>query len=192
MPFADFTVPMKRIFWGSLLLVVCCALYLAWWIVAFRPNAAAAKGVKTGLLLLGAVTAGIAAVALMLSGITAAPRGAALFPPHSILWGGVAAYLILLAGTWFLWKRPVTTELILIVGWAMLELSAVDALYGAGNFRRGPAIGLSVMTGLAAVLCLVCYVLYYRLGQRESYTDGMIPLITGMLATAATAAAMLL
>lgn len=192
MPFADFSVPMKRIFWGSLLLVACCAFYLAWWIVAFRPNAAATRGVKTGLLLLGAVAAGIAAVALMLSGITAVPRGAVLFPPHSILWGGAAAYLILLAVTWLLWKRPVTTELILIVGWAMLELSAVDALYGAGRFRRGPATGLSVMIGLATVLCLVCYVLYYRLGQKESYTDGMIPLITGMLATAATAVAMFL
>lgn len=191
MPFADFSVPMKRIFWGSLLLVVCCAFYLAWWVVAFRPNATS-KGVKTGLLLLGAVAAGIAAVALMLSGITAVPHGAALFPSHSILWGGAAAYLILLAVTWLLWKRPVTTELILIVGWAMLEFSTIDALYGAGGFRRGPAIGLSVMTGLAAVLCLVCYVLYYRLGQKESYTDGMIPLITGMLATAATAVAMFL
>ncbi|MPM75161.1 hypothetical protein SDC9_122152 [bioreactor metagenome] len=114
---------------------------------------------------------------LTVKGMSAVPHETKLFPARSILWGGFAAYFVLLAITCFLFKRQVTTELILIVGWAMMELSEIDALYGAGRFGLKAAVILSVMIGLAAVISLLCYVLYYRLEQTAGYIDGMIPLI---------------
>ena len=129
-------LPVKQMFRGNLLFIVCCAFYLAWWLLAFRP-AGAVRGMKTGWLLLPAFAAGLAAVLFTLKGIFSAPAQTALFPGGVLAWGGVAAYLALLAATRLLFHRPATTELLLIVGWAVLALAEISALYGAGRFSHG-------------------------------------------------------
>ncbi len=174
--------PVRRIFESSLLLIICCAFYLAWWLLAFKPTGAV-KGMKTGWLLIPAFAAGLAAIFLAIGGIQAVPAGAAV-SPGLIFWGGIAAYLILLAITRLLLKRPVTTELFLIVGWAMLALSEINALYGTGRFSQRPATFFAAAIGAAALASLVCYVLYYDLGSRAGYFDGMIPLLLVGLVTA--------
>ncbi len=176
MSFMNFNLHTWELFWGNILLMVCCLFYLAWWIVAFHPNTPS-KGLQTGLLLAAATAAGIAAVVLTVKGMRAIPHEAKLFPTNSILWGGIAAYFVLLAVTSLFFKRQVTTELILIVGWAMMEMSEIDALYGAGRFGLKAAVILSVVIGFAAVISLICYVLYYRLELTAGYIDGMVPLI---------------
>ncbi len=187
--FRDFSVPIRQIFWGNLLLIVCCAFYLAWWLLAFKP-AGAVKGMKTGWLLIPATAAGAASVLLAVQGIRSAPARASLFPNGLLLWGGIAAYFVLLAITRLLLKRPVTTELFLIVGWAALALSEVDALYGAGVFPRAPAVAFAAVVAAAAAVSLVCYVLYYRLDSRAGYFDGMVPLLTVALVMGAISVAM--
>ncbi len=179
----------KQILESNLLLIVCCAFYLAWWMLAFNP-AGAVKGMKTGWLLIPACAAGLMAVILAAKGILAASAGAALFPGRALLWGGIAAYLILLAVTRLLFQRQVTTELFLIVGWAVLALSEINALYGTGRFSYRLAVVFAVVVVVAAVISLVCYVLYYKLGGRAGYIDGMIPLSAAALVMAGLSVAM--
>ena len=184
-------LPVKQMFRGNLLFIVCCAFYLAWWLLAFRP-AGAVGGMKTGWLLLPAFAAGLAAVLFTLKGIFSAPAQTTLFPGGVLAWGGVAAYLSLLAITRLLFHRPATTELLLIVGWAVLALSEINALYGLGRFSHGLAVGFAAVIGAVLLLHLVCYVLYYRLGARASYIDGMLPLLTAALVMAGISAAMVI
>ena len=178
--FSNFDVSTKQIFWGNILLAVCCAFYRAWWLLAFKP-VGAVKGIKTGWLLIPAFAAGLAAVILLLRGIGAAAVTTELFPIRYVLLGGAAAYVILLAATLLLLKRPVTTELFLIVGWAMLALAEVNTLYGTGRFSHGASLALSVVIGAAALVSLVCYVLYYKLDSGAGYLDGMVPLLLAAL-----------
>jgi hypothetical protein len=184
----DLNFPAKRIFQSNLLLILCCAFYLAWWLLAFKP-AGAVRGMKTGWLLIPAFVSGLAAILLAIKGIQSAPAGAALFPSGLLLWGGIALYFLLLAVTRLLWKRPVTTELLLIVGWTMLALSEINTLYGTGRFSLRSAVLFAVVIGTAALISLVCYVLYYNLGSRAGYFDGMVPLLLVALVAAGISAA---
>lgn len=174
--FSSFDLPTKQIFWGNILLAVCCAFYLAWWLLTFRPGGAT-HGIKTGWLLIPAFIAGILTVILSIRGISTAAVSGFLFPGKWILWGGLAAYFILLAITLFLFNRPVTVELFLIVGWTVLALSVVNALYGSWIFSRETSVVFLIVIGIAAVVSLLCYVYYYRLGSDAGYIAGMVPLL---------------
>jgi len=186
----DFDFTVKQIFRSNILLIICCAFYLAWWLLAFKPIGAI-RGMKTEWLLIPAFAAGSVAIILAVKGILSSSIGVALFPSGLLLWGGIAAYLILLAVTRLLFKRSVTTELFLIVGWAMLVLSEINVLYGIGRFSHGLAAIFAVVIGVAALISLVCYVLYYNLGNRAGYFDGMIPLLMVALVMAGISVAML-
>ncbi|MCL2472636.1 MAG: hypothetical protein FWF26_03065, partial [Treponema sp.] len=166
-----------------ILFIVCCAFYLAWWLVAFNPSGTS-NAAKTGWLLIPATIAGLAGVILIIRGILVEKLANQLLGGGFILWGGIAVYFILLAITVFLFKRPATTELILIVGWGMLMLAEINTLYGIGLFPRGLSIGFLLFTCVAVVISLVCYVLYYRLDNRAGYIDGMIPLLLSALTIA--------
>lgn len=178
----DFDFQTKRIFFSNLLLTLCCAFYLVWWLLAFKP-VNPVKGMKTGWLLLPAFTAGIAAVVFAARGIGAAVRPG-LFPSGWILWGGILAYVVLLGVTGFLLHRPVTTELFLIVGWAMLALSEVSALFGGGAFDHRTAVVFAAIIAVGATVSLICYVLYYNLSAAAGFIDGMVPLLMAALVMA--------
>jgi hypothetical protein len=106
------------------------------------------------------------------------------------VWGGIAIYFILLAVTHLLFQRPVTIELFLIVGWTTLALSEINVLYGIGRFSHALTVIFAVIVGIAALISLICYVLYYNLGNRASYFDGMVPLLIVALVVAGISAAM--
>ena len=180
----------KQLFIGNILFVVCCAFYLAWWLLAFNPSGAA-NDMKTGWLLIPATIAGLAGVILIIRGILAQKPANQLLNSAFILWGGIALYLILLAVTVLLLKRPATTELILIVGWAMLALAEANSLFGIGRFSHGVSTGFFALISAAFVISLVCYVLYYHLDSRVGYIDGMIPLLLSALIMAAISGFML-
>lgn len=190
MAIRNFSIDAKQIFESNLLLIVCCAFYLLWWILAFKPTGGV-RGMRTGWLLIPAFAAGLAAVVLAVKGIGSASVHETLFPVRSLLWGGIAAYLILLAVTVLLFKRQATTELFLIVGWAALALSEINALYGIGRFSHSAAVVFLVVVGAAALVSLVCYVLYYNLGGRAGYFDGMVPLLLVAVVAAGMSAAIL-
>ncbi|MCI2059061.1 MAG: hypothetical protein LKJ80_07645 [Oscillibacter sp.] len=180
----NFAFQTRQIFFGNLLLILCCAFYLAWWILAFRP-ANPVRGFQSGWLLLPALAAGIAATVFAARGLGAAAARPGLFPPGWVLWGGAAAYAAALAVTKFLLHRPVTTELLLIVGWAMLALSEVSALFGAGAFTRGTAAVFAAVIAAGTAVSLCCYVLYYRLSCTAGLIDGIVPLAAAALIMAA-------
>jgi len=85
------------------------------------------------------------------------------------------AVLILITNITF--HRIVTSELIIIHIWAALELSAVAVLYGTERFGFGRAATLVALVGIATVVGLICYLLYYNLDGMLRYWDGLIPLI---------------
>jgi hypothetical protein len=185
----NFNISAKQIFYSNILLIICCAFYLTWWSLAFKPTGAI-KGIRTGWLLIPAFAAGLAAIILAVKGIQSVSNDVALFPNGLLLWGGIAAYLILLLATRLLFQRPVTTELFLIVGWAVLALSEINALYGISLLSHGAAAIFTVVIGAAALISLVCYVLYYSLENRAGYFDGMVPLLMAALVMAGISVAM--
>ena len=180
----------KQIFLGNILFVVCCLFYLAWWLLAFKP-VGAITGLKTGWLLIPAAGFGIWGVVQVFRGIFAKTPASLLLDGRYILWGGVALYFILLFITITLFKRPATTELVLIVGWAMLALAEANTLFGFGLFSRARAVSFMVLIGIAAIISLACYVLYYRLDRRAGYIDGLVPLLLAGLTMAGISGFML-
>ena len=77
-----------------------------------------------------------------------------------------------------MFHRQVTSELIIILIWAALEFSAIAVLYGTGRFGLGGAVTMAVLVGIATIVGVICYVLYYRLEGMSSYRVGMVPLAT--------------
>ena len=76
--------------------------------------------------------------------------------------------------------RQVTTELILIVGWTVLEISALDTMQcfnSLGGITTKTALILMAVVIVMAVASMVAYLLYYGLDAVKGYIDGMIPLI---------------
>ena len=167
---------MRRFLTGNILLIGCCAFYLAWWIIAFKPSGAV-KGMKSGWLLIPAALSGLASVAMICSGISATENSSMLIQPSTVAGAGIILYFALLAGTWLLLKRPVTTELFLIIGWAVLAVTEISALYGRGAYTFTAASVLTVCIIILTVISMVCYLIYYQLDSIKGYYDGMLPLV---------------
>ncbi len=166
----------RQMFLGNILLVGCCVFYLLWWVLAFKP-AGAVKGMKSGWLLIPAFLLGIGAVVMIIKGANSADTARSFFSARGILLAAVISYVVLLLVTIAAFHRQVTTELLLIVGWTALVFFESNALYGMGITGRSSTICLFVIAIIAAVISMICYVLYYGLGDRAGYIDGMIPLI---------------
>ena len=173
-----FDPAVKAVFGGHLLLILCCVLYLLWWSIAFRPDSLPGSRVSalTVALLVLTAAAGVAGTVVALRGVLALPQSVRVVPGSLIAWGGVAVYVVLLALTSVLLHRQVTTELLLIVGWTVLELVTLNALRGAERLSPAPAVGLFVLALAACAAAMVCYLLYYRLDAGTGYVVGMVPL----------------
>ncbi|WP_232050956.1 hypothetical protein [Arabiibacter massiliensis] len=175
------TVP-GALVWGHAALAVCAALYLAWWWVFFNPSMPKATGALYAVgvgFIVGAVAFGIAAIALMAMGLGAlagAPQVGGAAPGWAFAVGGVVAYLALAYLTARFFQRPVTTELLLFVLWAALELAVANALLGAGLVSGGAFWLIVGVIALITAANLVCYVLYFNLPPMPSFIDGAAPL----------------
>jgi hypothetical protein len=173
----------KQILIGNVLFILCCVFYFTWWLLAFKLSGAI-TGVKTGWLLIPASLFGLLGVVLAVLGISVKIEGALLFHNWHILCGGIFFFIVLLAVTALLLKRPVTSELALIVGWGVLALAEINALYGLGLFSRRLSIVFIIIISTSVFISLICYVLYYRLDKKAGYIDGMIPLLLAALSMA--------
>jgi hypothetical protein len=172
----DFTAPLWLVLAGNLLLLACSLFYLAWWGVSFRPGS---PGGRAGAILItAAFITGLAAIALMCAGINALSRESRGVPVMYIMAGGAILFLVLLGVTATVFHRAVTSELMIMLIWAALESSAIAVLHGTGRIGAGRAVALAVLVGIATLVGVICYVLYYRLGAEAAYRDGMIPLAT--------------
>jgi hypothetical protein len=180
--FHSFTAPLWEVFSGNLLLLLCSLFYLIWWVVSFRPNSSG--GPAGGVCITAAFISGVAAIALMSVGISSLSHASKGLPVRFVLIGAAVLFVVLLLVTALVFHRQVTSELIIIHIWAALEFSAVAVLYGTGHFGPGRAAALAALVGLATVVGLISYVLYYRLEGMSGYWDGMVPLATDALVMA--------
>jgi hypothetical protein len=175
--FRNFTLPLWQIFGGNLLLLATLAFYIAWWTVAFRPNANG-KAAGAGLLLLGvACVLGMAAITVLSQGINALAGPETGPAVGFILGGALVSFFLLVAITVFAFQRVLTSELFLIIIWAALEAAVLAVLQGSGRFSLGQAGILAALVGVAMIVGLVCYVLHYRLDEVARFWNGLIPLV---------------
>lgn len=174
---------------GELLLVVCSASYLVWWTIRFRPSARTRSG--GGPFLAGAVLGGLGGLALLAVGTAIlVPRAPwpALAALAATVVGGVLVGAVLLYLTSRVARRPVTTELPLIVVWTTAQLAAGTTLWTAGVLRPPAAVAWVVATALAMLVGLACYLVFYRLDPVPAYRVGMVPLaVDGVVALALAA-----
>ncbi len=182
--FSQYDLHTRQMLIGNLLLVGCCVFYLAWWIIAFKPTGAI-KGMKSGWLLIGAFLCGLAGVILVVKGSNAEGL-TALLPRKAVIVCGLIIYLALVAVTSTLLKRQITTELLLIVGWAVLMFLEINGLFAWEEISQTVSIVLMIITIIFAIISLVCYLLYYNLDKSKGYVDGMIPLILAAVMMIAT------
>jgi len=177
--FHNFTAPVWQIFAGNLLLLICSLFYLVWWVVCFRPDASGktAGGSAGVIYITAAFITGIAAIVLLSGGINILSKDAKSVPVWLILLSGTVLFVVMILVTTAVYRRPMTSELIIVHIWAVLELCAVVVLYGTGRFGLGRTVLLLTLLGIAFVAGMICYVLYYRLEGTAGYRDGMAPLI---------------
>lgn len=175
MLFSDYGMAMKTVFFGVCMMAVCALFYLIWWTMAFRPKKQAPLWASTTILVVTAIC-GILAVFWM-------SRGSGdLYPKREnvsmlyLLIGGAIVYLVLLLVTGIAFHRMVTTELLLIVGWALLNLIVLNALYGYKLFSISAALIFVVITIIIMIASLYCYLRYYQLDEQKRFIDGCIPL----------------
>ena len=128
-----------------------------------------------GILLL--ITAGLGLAGGVLSLLPIPTVRDYWISPSSIAVIGVVAYIVLLLVTDFLFHRMVTTELILIVGWTMLELVVAGRLYAAGALENGSFLAVC-MIAAAFLISIVLYVAYYRMEEMKAFYAAMVPLVT--------------
>lgn len=173
----------RQLLYGDLWLICCCVFYLAWWFLAFRPTNPI-HGFKTGWLLIPAAIAGVLCIVTLIRAGARAAVAQELFSSRALLLAGVVAYVVLLLITTLGFSRPVTSELFLIVGWAVLALYEVNKLFGVQLFTHPQAVGFIVLILVVLLICMVCYTLYYRLDALPRYIIGAIPLALGAIVMA--------
>ena len=118
------------------MLATCAGCYLLWWGVAFYPERHAPLWLS-GILLVATAVCGIMAVNWMSQGIFQTEGIRKGVSGGWIMAGGVICYVVLLVISNLVFHRMVTTELFLIVGWAVLNLVTVNTLYASGLFSAG-------------------------------------------------------
>lgn len=170
---------LTKIVCGQACLIGCCILYLIWWSMTYHPYKDSYGGVLNGILLLIMIVLGLSGVMLSIYGVNLAPKiGAPKWNGIWIILGGIAMYVVLLFVTNKWLHRPVTTELFLIIGWSVLELSVINSLNLSGNLSDMRFFIMTVVIAIAVIISLVLYVLYYRMGPRKAFYFAMVPLIT--------------
>ena len=168
---------MRRIMIGQALLVLCCIFYIIWWYRGYRPGTSVlrASGVN-GILLL--ITAVLGICGLTFSLMPVPETGEPKIDPIVIVAAGIISYFVLLVITRFGFHRIVTTELILIVGWTVLEITVINRLNAAGFLTdRGFTVMCAVIAA-AFLISMILYVAYYRMEEMKAFYAAMIPLIT--------------
>ena len=168
---------MRHIITGQILLIVCCIFYMIWWYRGFRPNVEADRlGGINGILLL--ITAVLGVAGILFSLIPTPETAGTKYGQMYIIIGGIAAYIILMMVTKYAFNRIVTSELFLIVGWTILELSLLNRLDGS-NLLSGTGLMVVYMSVvLAFIISMILYVAYYRMEDNAAFYSAMVPLIT--------------
>lgn len=166
----------KEIITGQLLLSVGALFYTGWWLAAFRPDSRSG-GALSALLFLLLAAFGLSGTALTVHGIHGLSLPAS-WPGSGMLFiMALLVYFILLTGSVKLFGRKPTTELILMVLWALMEIMALGALHETGALT-GTAYGLNWAAVIAAsLIAFAAYMMYYRMDDHTAYITGAVPLL---------------
>ena len=168
---------MRHIIIGQVLLIICCIFYLIWWYLGYRPNTHVNRiGGINGVLLFLTAVFGMAGIIYSLMPVKELSNTA--YRQIYIIVGGIVLYILLMIVTQSIFQRVVTTELFLIVGWTMLEMSAINRLSGSGFLTGTKLVTMYVVLLLAFVISMILYVIYYRMEPMKAFYCAMIPLIT--------------
>ena len=168
---------MKQVIFGQILLILCCAVYLVWWYRGFRPGVTVSRiGGINGILLLITAALGFAGIFFSLAPIAAEREF--LISQSSIVMAGVVVYILLMLVTMGVFHRVVTTELVLIVGWTVLEAVVVNRLYAAGALSGSGVLVEGLVIAAAFLISIVLYVAYYRMEEMKAFYYAMVPLVT--------------
>ena len=167
----------KEIITGQLLLSAGALFYTGWWLAAFKPDFTRSGGALAALLFFLLAAFGLSGTALTVHGIHGLPLPAS-WPGSGMLFiMALLVYFILLTGSVKLFGRKPTTELILMVLWALMEIMALGALHETGALT-GTAYGLTWAAVIAAsLIAFAAYMVYYRMDDDTAYITGAIPLL---------------
>ena len=140
-------------------------------------------GGANGILLLGTAVLGVVGVVLSLTKVPliTTPKIGEIW----ILVVGIAAYVLLLLMTRFVFHRIVTTELILIVGWTMLEIAVICNLNAAGGLSESGFTIMCTVIAVAFIISIILYVAYYRMEEMKAFYTAMVPHVTEVVGTTA-------
>jgi hypothetical protein len=151
--------------------------YLIWWYLGYQPNTQVDRaGGINGILLM--LTAAFGVAGLVLGLMPVEETLTTKYRQMYIVIGGIAAYIILMIITKYGFQRIVTTELFLIVGWTMFEMSLLNRLSGSGLLVGPKLVAMYVVIAVAFVISMVLYVAYYRMEEMKAFYAAMVPLIT--------------
>ena len=167
---------MRRILIGQVSLIICCTLYILWWYRGYRPGTTVDRiGGLNGMLLLMTAAFGLAGV-IMSTG-TVPELYPAKIDPLYLIPAGVLMYAMLLLITRTVFHRVVTTELILIVLWAVLEIAVINKLNAGGLLSDKLFLFMTIVIIAVFILDIVLYVAYYRMEEMRAFYAAMVPLI---------------
>jgi hypothetical protein len=168
-----------KILAGQGLMAACCAVYLIWWSICYKPGTNVQKiGGINGLLLFVTVALGVSGFVLSLKGAAGLPSDGTRVNGLWLALAGLALYFILMFITVKFFNRIVTTELALITGWGVLEVYILSAMKAGGVMKTSVSAVMMVLVVAAFVLSMVLYVMYYRMEPVSAYHAAMIPLIS--------------
>ena len=168
---------MRKVLTGQILLILCCVFYLIWWYRGYRPGVSVDRvhGLN-GVLLLITAAFGVAGLAFSVMRIPEiqTPK----IRPMATVIVGIIAYFVLLLITRVVFQRIVTTELFLIVGWAVLEMTLINRMNAGGILSDRSFAVLCAVIAAAFVISMILYVAYYRMEEMRAFYAAMVPLIT--------------
>lgn len=167
---------LKDLLHGNILLIICVAFYLLWWILAFMPHHKLPT-LLTAPIICFAGAIGIVGGYIELKAMSSLTLSRSLIGGLPLIGIGVIVYLTLMLVSGFVLKRPITTELILIVGWCVLQINYLNVLYGLNHISYTLTLLMMLLIIVIGILSLAAYLYYYQLSDLKSYIDGMIPLI---------------
>lgn len=169
---------MNRLLAGQCALILCCVFYLIWWYRGFRPGVTVNRiGGVNGVLLAVTAILGLTGIAFSFYSIIDT-EGKLPLSPSFIIFCGVMTYLLLLVVTKYAFHRIVTSELLLIVVWTMLEAAVVNWLNAEGYLTGFRLAVMVIVLILAFVISTILYVTYYRMEEMKAFYAAMVPLVT--------------
>lgn len=170
--------PLKDVIFGQFSLALGALFYTFWWLSAFKPGGNTGwTGGLSGILFLFLALFGLGGVGLTMYGIHGLPLPQTWPGSGTMSLTAFLIYFILLFITSKIFGRIPTTELLLIVCWALLETMALGVLFEAESLSLFSFLLSALFICGATLLAFGSYMIYYRIDEETAWILGAIPLL---------------